>query len=125
MGIISSVDCAVKILICLARNGGYVPVSTLAQYVGSSRRQLLQAASRLRCAGLVTVRHGIDGGYKLTLAPQEISILDVFRIFGARPRRRQARADCFAMLEQKYARFARVFEQELGSVTIADVLPAT
>lgn len=124
MEITSSVDCAVKILICLAASGGYVPVSTLADYAGCSKRRLLQTASKLRLAGLVAVRHGAGGGYKLVLAPQEISILDIFRIFSARPRRRQAQPDCFAKLEQKYADFAGVFEQELGSVTIADVLPA-
>ncbi len=125
MGITSSVDCAIKILICLAKSGGYVPSSTLVQYAGCSKRCLLQTASKLRLAGLVAVRHGIDGGYRLILAPQEISILDIFRIFGARPRRRTAQSDCFTVLEQKYAYFARVFEQELGSVTIADVLPVT
>lgn len=87
---------------------------------------MLQAPSAANSvlAGLVAARHGAGGGYKLVLAPQEISILDIFRIFSARPRRRQAQTDCFAKLEQKYAEFAGVFEQELGSVTIADVLPA-
>jgi Rrf2 family cysteine metabolism transcriptional repressor len=62
----------------LARSGGRpVPIKELAERREIPEQFLEQLFSTLRRAGLLTSHRGMRGGYTLSRAPEEISVLEV------------------------------------------------
>ena len=84
MWVSASTDYAIRMLICLADAAGPVSSSKLARMIGVSTRYLLQIGARLRDAGMITVTYGSSGGYKLSLPPEEICLLDIIMLMERR-----------------------------------------
>ena len=66
--------------IVMARNyagGAYLTVVSLSEQLGISKIYLEQVFSLLKKAGVVNSFKGAQGGYRLSRAPQEISVMEV------------------------------------------------
>ena len=77
MKLSAGVEWAVHCCVVLSQAEEPVPAARLADYHGVSRTYLAKHLQQLSRAGLVTSTEGRDGGYTLTRAPAEISVLDV------------------------------------------------
>ena len=103
----ASTDYAIRMMICFAEAAGPVPSSNLARMIGVSTRYLLQSGARLRDAGMVTVTYGSAGGYKLSLPPEEICLLDIIVLMERRAEQTALRSveasdKEFQILEETY-----------------------
>lgn len=86
---------------------------------------------QLRNAGLVTVQPGAGGGALLARAPEEISLLDVYRavereaLFSLHPqspcRECSVGANIQQILQGVFGRAEQAMEEELRGVTVGDV----
>jgi Rrf2 family protein len=83
MKISAKVDYACRVLAELARLHGtaeLVQIEHLARVEQVPPHFLAQILSELRNGGLITSRRGIQGGYALARAPDEISLYDIFMV---------------------------------------------
>lgn len=81
MKISAKVDYACRVLAELARLHGtaeLVQIEHLATVEQVPQNFLAQILSELRNGGLITSRRGIQGGYALARAPDQISVYDIF-----------------------------------------------
>lgn len=78
----ASVDYAIKILICLAKEKKSLSSTMLAKQISTSPRYVLHICRRLKDAGIVAVVYGIHGGFTLQIEPSNISIYDVASAIG-------------------------------------------
>jgi Rrf2 family protein len=71
---------AVRAVIELAERdrGTPVPVKSIAEAQGISAKYVKQLMNRLQKSGIVRGHPGIHGGYTLGLAPEDISLLDIY-----------------------------------------------
>ncbi len=69
---------AVHILVGLARSGCNLSSTTIADQVHSHATFMRRILARLAHAGLVEAREGRDGGYRLKLPAEQITLADVF-----------------------------------------------
>lgn len=78
-------DYALQALLLLAesKTKGPLSVRTLAEEHGMPRKFLETIMSELRSQGLVESLAGKNGGYQLSLPPEQISLLRVIRCFDA------------------------------------------
>ena len=89
----------------------------------------------LRRAGLVEVRHGAGAGWRLTRAPEEISLLDVYDAVEQEPlfgmHRTEPNLECPVgrgirpALDHVYGGVEQTLRRELRRTSIADVLRQT
>ena len=127
MWVSASTDYAIRMMICLADAAGSVPSSKLARMIGVSTRYLLQIGARLRDAGMITVTYGSSGGYKLSLPPEEICLLDIIMLMERRAeptafRSNEATEKEFQILEQTYRELGSQFSEQLRKTTISKLL---
>ena len=127
MWVSASTDYAIRMMICLADAAGSVPSSKLAKMIGVSTRYLLQIGARLRDAGLVTVTYGSAGGYKLSLPPEEICLLDIIMLMERRAeptafRSNEVTEKEFQILEETYRELGSQFSEQLRKTTISKLL---
>ena len=129
------VEWAVHCCVVLSQADEPVPAQRLAEYHGVSRTYLAKHLQQLSRAGLVASTEGRVGGYTLTRAAQDISVLDVvLAIEGDDPAFRcteirqngpfpataqQCRRPC-GIARTMYAA-EDAWRASLGSVTIADL----
>lgn len=73
----AGVEWAVHCCVAMSRAEGPVPAARLADFHGVSRTYLAKHLQSLARAGLVASVEGRDGGYVLTRAAADISLLDV------------------------------------------------
>ncbi len=73
----AGVEWAVHCCVVLSQAEEPVPAQRLAEYHGVSRTYLAKHLQQLSRAGLVASTEGRVGGYRLTRAAQDISVLDV------------------------------------------------
>ena len=123
----ASTDYAIRMMICFAEAAGPVPSSNLSRMIGVSTRYLLQSGARLRDAGMVTVTYGSAGGYKLSLPPEEICLLDIIMLMERRAEQTAFRSDEateteFQLLEQTYRDLGSQFLEQLRKTTISKLL---
>jgi Rrf2 family protein len=64
-----------------ARPHGVISVRQIADAQNVSPKYLEQIMGTLRAAGLVEGVHGVNGGYRLARAPEDILLGEVFRLF--------------------------------------------
>ncbi|MFB9274753.1 RrF2 family transcriptional regulator [Cohnella cellulosilytica] len=69
---------AVHILVGLARSGCNLSSTTIADQVHSHATFMRRILARLVHAGIVEAREGRDGGYRLKLPAEQITLADVF-----------------------------------------------
>jgi len=77
MRIAGGVEWVVHCCVVLSQAEAPVPAQRLADYHGVSPTYLSKQLQLLSRAGLVTSTEGRVGGYRLTRAPEEITVLDV------------------------------------------------
>lgn len=73
------VEWAVHCCVVLSQAEGPVPTQRLAEYHGISRTYLAKHLQQLSRAGLVASTEGRVGGYLLTRAAEDITVLDVIQ----------------------------------------------
>ena len=73
----AGVEWAVHCCVVLSQAEGPVPATRLAEFHGVSRTYLAKHLQQLSRAGLVSSTEGRVGGYVLTRAAEQISVLDV------------------------------------------------
>ena len=127
MWVSASTDYAIRMMICLADAAGPVSSSKLARMIGVSTRYLLQIGARLRDAGMITVTYGSSGGYKLSLPPEEICLLDIIMLMERRAEQTAFRSDEaaekeFQLLELTYRDLGSQFLEQLRKTTISKLL---
>ena len=82
----AGVEWAVHCCVLLSQADGPVPAQRLAEFHGVSRTYLAKHLQQLSRAGLVTSSEGRVGGYALTRAAADITVLDVVQaIEGTEP----------------------------------------
>lgn len=123
----ASTDYAIRMMICFAEAAGPVPSSNLSRMIGVSTRYLLQSGARLRDAGMVTVTYGSAGGYKLSLPPEEICLLDIIVLMERRAEQTALRSveasdKEFQILEETYWDLGSQFSEQLRKTTISKLL---
>ena len=67
-------DYAVRIVSCLAKNGGRMDARSIAEETGVTLRFSLKILRKLVTGGLVNSYKGTKGGYELGRSPSEISL---------------------------------------------------
>lgn len=70
-------DYAVRIVHCLAVDGGRMDAKRIAEETGVTLRFSLKILRRLVSGGLVVSYKGAKGGYQLARPPEEITLCDV------------------------------------------------
>jgi len=73
-------DYAVRIVHCLATNGGRMDARSIAEETGVTLRFSLKILRRLVTGGLVKSYKGTKGGYELGRPPGEITLCDVIEM---------------------------------------------
>jgi Rrf2 family protein len=70
---------AVRAMVALARlpEGAYAGAARIAQEIGAPQNYLGKLLKLLAAEGLVESQKGLGGGFRLTLDPKQISLLDV------------------------------------------------
>lgn len=79
MHITSETDYAIRIVDCLARDGGRVGASSISERTCVTLRFALKILRKLVSSGIVRSFKGANGGYILAKSPDEISLGDVIR----------------------------------------------
>jgi Rrf2 family transcriptional regulator, cysteine metabolism repressor len=107
-----------------------VPCGRLAAEGKMPERFLLQILRNLVAHGVLGSARGVDGGYTLGRAPEEISLLEVIEaidgpLTSALPMGEGLPADTRAKLEEALHEVTAVARRELESVKLADLLPST
>ena len=70
-------DYAVRIVYCLAQNGGRLDAASIAEQTGVTLRFSLKILRKLVAGELVKSYKGAGGGYELARDPHEISLYEV------------------------------------------------
>ncbi len=73
-------DYAVRIVSCLAKNGGRMDARSIAEETGVTLRFSLKILRKLVTGGLVNSYKGTKGGDELGRSPSEISLCDVIEM---------------------------------------------
>ncbi|MBQ0083496.1 MAG: Rrf2 family transcriptional regulator [Clostridiales bacterium] len=76
----SETDYAIRIVSCLAENGGRVDAQTVSEQTGVTQRYSLKILHKLTCSGIVKSYKGAKGGYVLSRPPEEITLYDVYEV---------------------------------------------
>ena len=73
---------ATRMLLDIARHqgDGYVSMKRIAERQGISKKYLEQFTAQLAGAGLLDIRRGKQGGYRLARDPEEITLADVLSL---------------------------------------------
>lgn len=72
-------DYAIRILLCLSRATAPVVARELSSTLGIAENYLPKITQRLRRAGWVESTSGVNGGFRLLVRPDDISLLGVMR----------------------------------------------
>jgi Rrf2 family protein len=135
MKLSGGVEWSLHCCVVLSQAEGPVPTARLAELHGVSRTYLAKHLQSLARAGLVHPTEGRDGGYLLTRAASEITVLDVVQaVDGPEPAFRcteirqqgllaappeQCRAACG--IAKVMATAEKAWRSELSAVTISDL----
>lgn len=109
---------------------GYVSMKQISERQGLSKKYLEQFTAQLAKAGLLEIRRGYQGGYRLMRSPAEITLLDVLNLTEGSlhtvsclehtPNRCERCASCLTL--PAWARLDQLVEEYLSSVTLQDLL---
>lgn len=113
------VDYACRVLICLSQAPtGLARVEELAEKEQLSANYLVQILNELRTAGLVESRRGRQGGYKLSVSLEKISLLQVIEATEGKlleaPHDSETTPEMYAMWNQ----VAEKLDQVLANTTL-------
>ena len=123
---------ALRVMIDLAERGSenYIPLKDVAVRQEISQKYLEAIAADLSKAGLVEAQHGKNGGYKLSRAPERITVLEVLQTTegdlapiacldsSAGPCSRAAECRTLPMWEELYG----IIRDYFSGITVADLV---
>ena len=127
-------DYAVRIVYCLAQNGGRLDAASIAEQTGVTLRFSLKILRKLVAGELVKSYKGAGGGYELARDPHEISLYEVIeQVEGPYAisrclneegydcnRNRQACMEC--KFVRIYADISEIVRKRLEGISFGDVL---
>ena len=127
-------DYAVRIVYCLAQNGGRMEAAAIAEQTGVTLRFSLKILRKLVAGGLVKSYKGAGGGYELAKNSKEISLYEVIeQVEGPYAicrclneegydcnRNRQACMEC--KFVRIYADISEMVRKRLEGISFGDVL---
>ena len=131
MRLTTKTNLAMRVLMaCAVNRGAVLRKHELAAAINASEAHLSVVINQLSRLGFITTLRGRGGGLSLRLAPEDISVGKVFRLFeGGMPL-----AECFdrtantcplsscCRLNTSIARALEAFFRELDGVTLADLV---
>jgi Rrf2 family protein len=105
------------------------PCSRLAAEGGMPERFLLQILRSLVTHGVLRSTRGVDGGYKLTRAPEEISLLQIIEAIDGPVAPdlstvQRLPAESHERLRESFAQITRTMRDQLASIKLARLLPS-
>lgn len=124
-------DYAIRILLCLSQATAPMVARELSQMLGIAENYLPKITQQLRRAGWVESISGINGGFRLLVDPEDISLLDVMRVIeGGVCINRCLEKDCFCSrnavdhcpVHLIYMDYQEMSEWYFGSITIGDLM---
>lgn len=123
---------ALRLLADLAmhEHKGYVSLKDVSERQGISKKYLEQIASILNHAGVLTTTRGYLGGYKLSRAPEEISVSEVLRVTEndeiilpcAGGTDDQCGRSCMCPTQAIWIGLQKAIDDYLGALTLADIV---
>lgn len=127
MKINTSTDCAIRLILYLAKASKSVSSSKLSTAIGVSSQYLLQIGAKLRDADLIAVTYGPNGGYTLCKLPNQISLYDVIVVMQKQIRKQKQDVDEedlteFQILDKVYTYVDIVLYELLKSITMDRLL---
>lgn len=134
MHITQESDYAVRIVYCLAQNGGRMDARAISDTMCVSLRFSLKILGKLAQSGIVVSYKGNRGGYELARPADQVTLLQVIvavegpyrlcRCVG--PEAEQHQCSCGASgccsFQKVFGRISDLVNQELGAVTFEDLL---
>lgn len=71
-----------RMLLDIAQNqgDGYVSMKSIAERQGISKKYMEQFTAQLARAGMIDIRRGNQGGYRLLSSPAQITLADILRL---------------------------------------------
>ena len=128
----STAEYALRAVICLAQHPGKaLTTGQIAQVTKVPANYLSKVLQELGRAELVSSLRGIHGGFTLTVAPQDITILRVVNLVDpikrikSCPLKLPAHGGNLCPLHRRIDQAAGVIEQAFASTTVADLLMET
>jgi Rrf2 family protein len=125
-------DYALRIVSELARGGDIVDANTLAESTSVTLRFALKILRKLVHGDLVSSYKGVRGGYKLKVAPENITLKDVIELIDgpiAIARCLESTETCSMISDKTACIYHHIFDKislelasKLQNITIADVL---
>ena len=125
-------DYALRIVSALAENSGVVDAASLADLTSVTQRFTLKILHKLVQGGLVSSYKGVNGGYKLKVAPEDITLKKVIELIEGpiAIMRCLGNGEACTMVSDKTACiYHHIFDEislelsmKLNNITIADVL---
>ena len=127
MHITLEADYAVRIVHCLAKNGGRMDAKRLAACTGVTLRFSLKILRKLVAEGIIRSFKGTSGGYELAKPPEEISLgqvievvegpITISRCVGVKdfPCTRTSDTDTACRFHETYSELARMVRERLYS----------
>ena len=123
---------SIRILLDLAqhRSGKYIPMKDVAARQDISLKYIERLTPALKTAGLIESVHGIGGGYRLTLEPEEYTLWEILVLSegdlapvsclqaGAEPCARAAECRTLSVWEGYY----KLTKDYFSGLTLADLL---
>lgn len=123
---------ALRMLVDLAEHRGeeYIALSDIAERQNISKKYLEQIVSSLASSGILKTNRGFRGGYMLMRPPEKCTVGEVLRLtegsiapvacLGFDPAGCERRGECMTL--PVWQGLARVVEEYLDSITIADIV---
>ena len=124
-------DYALRIVSALARKNEIIDAKTLSDEVSVTQRFTLKILHKLVSGDLVKSYKGVNGGYKLNVAPENITLKDVIELIDgpiAISRCLESSEACSMISDKASCIYHHIFDKisldvakKLAAITIADV----
>ena len=125
-------DYALRIISALARKNGIIDAKTLSDEVSVTQRFTLKILHKLACGELVKSYKGVNGGYKLNVSPEKITLKDVIELIDgpiAISRCLESSESCSMISDKTSCIYHHIFDKisldvakKLDAITIDDVI---
>ena len=123
---------AVHALVFLNHRGITLPSEALAENVCTNPARIRKVMARLKKAGLISTKEGVDGGYHFTLDPSEVTLRQIDeavdgRLVSAAWKSGNSEKPCLiasgmaGIMDDIYEELDRLCKERLEQITIADI----
>lgn len=124
-------DYAVRTILYLAEEQGIIPAGEISEKMSIPKAYLMKVLRSLRNAGYIETRTGVNGGYRMAIKAEELSLLDIIQVTESTTRlNRCMEADHYCSrhatktcpVRRFYLTVQKNIEEQLSDVTIAKLL---